>query len=236
MSTLAKPSDVPNGFVLERDARFDCLDRKGYGVNDLEWFLPSLPVILPLIKERTAQLALLGRSEQWQRDIAWAVVLFAKQNDAVNLRRLLDSGVSPSCGAPGAAVFFSCIAGAVDCLRLLLERGDSPRFVDGTFFGVPMVAAAMHDQVECMRVLVEFGGAVNEREPQSGLQGSCAPALLVAGRCSQWKAARWLVDQGADVDLADRDGWTFRRWMVQCCPDLEKEAEFGFEVPVRGAL
>lgn len=125
-------------------------------------------------------------------------------------------------------------AGSVECLTLLLEWGADPNSRDA--YGVTplkIVASCVND-IRCLEVLVHHGGEINVR-----CNAGVTP-ISIATTNVMMKAAQCLVDLGADINIADSDGWNCLqlniywnehesvRFCLQCEADYLNVTEEGY--------
>jgi ankyrin repeat protein len=95
------------------------------------------------------------------------------------------------------ALYVASRRGCADIVRLLISHGADPNEECGGW--TPLHAASEHGSPEIARVLLEHGANPN------ALNRSGGTALHVA---LEFTVVELLLDQGMDVDVRDKRGWT----------------------------
>lgn len=129
-----------------------------------------------------------------------------KSQDEPEVKKLLDSSVSPNCVTYQrlTPLHFCCISGNQTLLELLLDRGAAIDHVseDGL---TPLMRAVYYNHKELVKTLVAAGADVN----QVGPRGSTA--LSIACFRVKPKLISFLLDRKADVttlSVAQTDGYS----------------------------
>ncbi len=97
-------------------------------------------------------------------------------------------------------------AGHISTVQLLLERGANPDSLDNLGY-TPMIHAAVDDYVEIMELLKNHDATIRAATDEKYFGGG-ATALHRAAIFCRENAARWLLENGADVDATDAYGST----------------------------
>lgn len=93
---------------------------------------------------------------------------------------------------------------AGDLQKIASTMEKFPNAPNWRFFGAPVcVVAAVHGQLDALRLLEAYGADVNAAETPSGMT-----ALIHAAAAGRKEIAAFLLDNGANPALADKDGWT----------------------------
>jgi len=137
----------------------------------------------------------------------------------------------------------ACIDGDIEAVKDLLSRGVSPNCRDGAL-RTPLSIAFGSRRFEIVELLAErggyldFAGSLHDLTAKGDLEGIRGlleggvrpdnvsatdvqqPAIWFASRASNIELCRLLADYGADMDVADRSGWTALHW---ACLDRNSE-------------
>jgi hypothetical protein len=100
-----------------------------------------------------------------------------------------------------------------------IEGGDLPtivttmeKFPDAAgwqFFGAPVcVVAAVHGQLDALRLLEAYGADINAPETPSGMT-----PLIHAAAAGRKEMVVFLMSAGADPTAKDKDGWTAQQYV-----------------------
>lgn len=137
--------------------------------------------------------------------LAYSLVLVReKAGSAAPVRALLDAGADPRATRMGNGedvvtyMVFGRSPNAAEAMRLLLARGADPNAVDSQSANTPL--GAVSDNPEIVRALVD-GGADIDR-----LQSDGTPAVVHYIGTRQWESALYLIQKGANLDLANSHG------------------------------
>jgi hypothetical protein len=137
--------------------------------------------------------------------LAYSLVLVReKAGSASPVRALLDAGADPRATRMGSGedvvsyMVFGRSPDAAEAMRLLLGRGADPNAVDSQSGNTPL--GTVSDNPEIVRALVD-GGADIDR-----LQSDGTPAVVRFIGTRQWDSALYLVQKGANLDLANSHG------------------------------
>lgn len=97
--------------------------------------------------------------------------------------------------------------GHMRMIRYLLDRGANiERFdVSGS---TPLMAASAWGRMRVVKELVQRGADVNAVDYREGMTPLMYAVGCRAARCRKEKVVRYLLDQGADKTIKDKDGWT----------------------------
>jgi hypothetical protein len=83
-----------------------------------------------------------------------------------------------------------------------------PEAAGWSFFGAPVcVVAVVHNQLDALRLLEAYGADVNAAERPSGMT-----PLMHAAAANRKEIASFLMGNGANPALTDKDGWTAQRY------------------------
>jgi ankyrin repeat protein len=145
-----------------------------------------------------------------------ALMMAASHGSAESVRLLIEKGarVNPVKGQPafanGTPILFGVWSGNLDVVRQLLAKGAEPRqkfLLAGVFPMTTLELAAIQDDREMVRLLVNSGVPVDEQSDDEGMT-----ALGWSVFKNAVKEARVLLSLGARVDHRDRLGWTPLLW------------------------
>lgn len=100
----------------------------------------------------------------------------------------------------GEPLFRAIRNGQLAGVRAILEKDKSLVDVKGIGGAMPLMYAALHAGVDCMRLLVDGGADVNAR--------NAAGATALMWAASDPAKVRLLLDRGANVNVASQDGKT----------------------------
>jgi ankyrin repeat protein len=154
---------------------------------------------------------LAGRADPDARDARGRtplhVAAFAGQAEA--MRTLVTGGADPNAldAQRYDVVTIAAVRGDVATLRLALALGARPGNVTSPYDGTALIAAAHLGQVDVVRVLLD-GGAPLDHVNNLGWTALLEAVILGDGGPRHVAVLRMLVDAGANVGLADRQGRT----------------------------
>jgi ankyrin repeat protein len=149
-----------------------------------------------------------------ERQLRWDRALFdaSKRGDVAVLTQCLAEGANPNY-AQSPNLLTPLMAAAQNnhpvVIRLLLTRGANPNAVsrDGNNTTALMYAVEGDSTLESVKALVEGGADVNARHGGWGYS-----ALGRAGRYNGTRVVAYLIERGADVNLAGSNGATPLAW------------------------
>jgi hypothetical protein len=137
--------------------------------------------------------------------LGYALAAFRNRKGSLDcVRALLEAGCDPKTAqmpdglAPIHFMIVDPTPGGREAVHLLLEHGADPNAVDPITGDTPIRGSG--DSLDLVRALIE-AGADMERIQSSGVT---ALVDFVAGR--HWESARFLVERGARLDVANEDG------------------------------
>jgi len=135
------------------------------------------------------------------------VAAYASQDDAV--RALAEAGADMNAfeGQAYDIVTIAAVANDVKLLDLAIVLGTSPGNVTSPYDGTALIAAAHLGHFEIVKSLIAAGAPLDHVN-NLGWTALIEVVVLGDGGANHVKTARALVDAGADVDIADRDGST----------------------------
>ena len=90
----------------------------------------------------------------------------------------------------------------IECMRLLLERGANANSRNHLGYAM-LTSAAVCDQTEDLRLLLQNGADVNATDRNDGMT-----ALMCAASLGHTDSVRFLLESGADKDIKDCQGLT----------------------------
>ena len=137
----------------------------------------------------------------------------SQAGEVAEVGRLLDSGAEAdafvSAVAPGDGHSFqttalgeAAVAGHLDVVRLLLDRGADPSLANSNG-DTTLMMAARRDHVGVVRELAARGAALDAAHPATG-----GTAFHWACDCNQPECMAALVELGCDTGMKDKDGMT----------------------------
>ncbi len=112
-------------------------------------------------------------------------------------------------------------------MRLLLEHGADPNMVNPASGNTPLGDAG--GDPELVRLLVEHGADIDR------LQSDGIPPVVRFIGDHRWESARYLIEAGADLGLANADGLSVDYYLEQWKTDVNGEHPEGWE-RVRAAI
>ncbi len=102
----------------------------------------------------------------------------------------------------GIGLLQACIHGQTERVKKLLDEGVDPNFRDPIRGDFPLLIAQVHGHEDLTELLVQRGADVNQ------IDRSGRSSLMTAAYHGRLKHVRFLLDNGARVDLKDEDGYT----------------------------
>jgi hypothetical protein len=125
------------------------------------------------------------------------------------MRALVTGGADPNAKDAQRydVVTIAAVKGDVETMRLALALGGSPRNVTSPYDGTALIAAAHLGHVEVVRTLIAAGAPLDHVN-NLGWTAVLETVILGDGGARHVAILRALVDAGADVRLADRQGVT----------------------------
>lgn len=153
--------------------------------------------------------------------LAYSLVLVREKGGSASpVRTLLDAGAEPRATRMGSGedvvsyMVFGRSPDAHQAMRLLLEHGADPNMVDPQSRNTPL--GTVYNDPEIVRALVD-GGADMDR-----LQSDGTPAVVQFISTRQWESALYLIQKGANLDLANSHGVSIDYYLNEW-----KESVFG---------
>jgi serine/threonine-protein phosphatase 6 regulatory ankyrin repeat subunit B len=139
----------------------------------------------------------------------------AKQGDVAVVTQCLVDGANPNYAqSPNllTPLMMAAQRNHPDVIRLLIKRGANPNAVsrDGNNTTALMYAVEGDRTLESVKALVEGGADVNARHGGWGYS-----ALSRAGRYNGKRIVAYLIERGADVNIAGSNGATPLAWAKQ---------------------
>lgn len=146
-----------------------------------------------------------GTDEAGHDLLAYALLEVCAERASANVvRLLLEAGADARrprmvSGHPALhyLVIYSGHDGAREALRLLLEHGADPDVL-GVDSLTPLGGASSHPEV--VRILVEHGANIDRVQA-----GGVPPLVRFIGQ-QHWESALYLIEKGANLDIANEDG------------------------------
>lgn len=149
-------------------------------------------------------------------------ILTAAANGRENVVKfLLDLGTSVNVECPlgWTPLHLAAKGGHVNLIRLLLQRGANPRAKSNLHEDppgtprhlTPLMLAAQSGNTLIAKLILEAGGksTINDKEKN----GACA--LIHSAINGNLELIKLLVENGADVDAKDHNGWTAMKWAIE---------------------
>jgi hypothetical protein len=137
--------------------------------------------------------------------LAYALVLVRERKGSASpVRVLLDAGADPQHTRMGngedvvSYLMFGHSRDANDAMRSLLQHGADPNVVNPNSGNTPI--GAVYNDPEMIRALAD-GGADIDR-----LQSDGTPAVVQFIATRQWESALYVIEKGANLDLANSHG------------------------------
>ena len=100
---------------------------------------------------------------------------------------------------------FAGAEGLLDILRLVNEAGADPA-ITNRYGGIALIPACEREHVEVVRYLLEQSDVDVDHVNNLGWTGLLEAIILADGAAAHQEIVRLLLENGADPDLADRDG------------------------------
>jgi ankyrin repeat protein len=137
------------------------------------------------------------------------VAAFGRHHEA--MRALVAGGADPNAleGDRYDVVTIAAVADDVPTLRTALALGANPRNVTSRYDGTALIAAAHLGHVEVVRTLITAGAPLDHVN-NLGSTALIESIVLGDGGTRHTETLRALVEAGANVNLADREGRTPR--------------------------
>jgi ankyrin repeat protein len=135
------------------------------------------------------------------------VAVYMKQHAAA--RALLRLGANPNALEIERydIVTIAAVANDVEMLKLALEGGASARTITSRYDGTALIAAAHLGHAEAVKILIDAKAPLNHVN-NIGLTALLESIVLGSGGANHTATLRALVEAGADVNIADRQGNT----------------------------
>jgi hypothetical protein len=155
------------------------------------------------------------------------IVLRDSGGRAEPVRILLDAGADPGATRMGSG---EDVIGYLvrrhshemhDVIRLLLEHGANPNVVDSVSGNTPLGDAG--SEPELVRMLVEHGADIDR------IQSNGIPAVVRFIGDHYWESARYLIEKGANLELANADGLSVDYYLESWKTDVNGEHPEGWE-------
>jgi ankyrin repeat protein len=185
------PSPALSGGIVHTDLRLHSAATAG-----------DLPALEALI---AAGAALDARDADGRTAVMAATI--ARQADAV--RALLDAGADVDIRDDRLdnPFLYAGAEGLLDILRLANEAGADPA-ITNRFGGIALIPAAERGHVEVVRYLLTESDVDVDHVNNLGWTALLEAIILSDGGRAHQEIVALLIEHGADVDLADRDGVT----------------------------
>jgi len=125
------------------------------------------------------------------------------------MRVLVQAGADPNALERDRydVVTIAAVANDVPTLKLALELGTSARNITSRYDGTALIAAAHLGHVEVVRTLIRAGAPLDHVN-NLGWTALIESIVLGDGGARHTEALQALIEAGANVNLADRDGQT----------------------------
>ncbi len=135
------------------------------------------------------------------------VATMARRTDAV--RALIEAGADVDIRDDNLAnpFLYAGAEGLLDILRLVNEAGADPA-ITNRYGGVAVIPASERGHVETVRYLLEESDVDVDHVNNLGWTALLEAVILGDGGPAHQAIVRLLVEHGADLELADRDGVT----------------------------
>ena len=98
------------------------------------------------------------------------------------------------------ALHYACRQGAVECVRLLIDNGESPRNPDRPDGLTPLHAAILGGHLECVRECLKNGAELSDADRW----GRTVAHIAVLANSPSTLA--WVADENANLQQADKNG------------------------------
>lgn len=121
------------------------------------------------------------------------------RDDMAMLRYLLEKGADPT---KGGALSAAIVKGNPEMVHFLIKDGADVNELGGA----PLALAAGKGNLALVKLLVANGARIDAFPGESFIYVMPHPALIEAVKGNHLEVAKWLLEQGASVDIADQDG------------------------------
>ena len=135
------------------------------------------------------------------------VAAYLKRHDAA--RALLRLGANPNALEIDRydIVTIAAVANDIEMLKIALDGGASARNITSRYDGTALIAAAHLGHAEAVKLLIDAKAPLNHVN-NLGWTALMESIVLGTGGKNHTDTLKALVDAGADVDIADRQGTT----------------------------
>ena len=161
-------------------------------------------------------------SDSNEAEFRRTAILSAVENGHENVvKMLLDIGtnVNVECPLGWTPLHFAAKRGHVNITRLLMQRGANARAKSNVHDDppgaarhlTPLMLAAQNGSTEIAKLILDGGGksTINDQERNG------ASALIHSAIKGNLELTKLLIENGADVDEKDRNGWTAMKWAIE---------------------
>ncbi|XP_064635083.1 ankyrin repeat and KH domain-containing protein mask-1-like [Lineus longissimus] len=128
-------------------------------------------------------------------------------NDKRLMVRLLNLGASPDKAGDINLLVFACRKGRKSAVEILVNHGANvniePKYTK--FWGTPLIAAVMQDDLDMVNILLDKGADVNQLMGNPFFAGA-ASALMQACEYGRYRIVDELLSRGADVRQTNCEG------------------------------
>ncbi len=138
-----------------------------------------------------------------------ALMAAASRSHVGVARALIDAGadVNQKDASGQSAYLVSGVTGNLEILRMTLARGADLKSTNDRYGGTALIPACERGHVEVVAELIAAGVNVNHVN-RLGWTGLLEAIILTDGGPRSRQVVRLLIDAGADLNLADKDGVT----------------------------
>jgi ankyrin repeat protein len=135
------------------------------------------------------------------------VAAFFKKYDAA--RALIKGGANPNAleGDRYDIITIAAVANDTEMMKIAIEGGGSAKNITSRYDGTALIAAAHLGNVEAVRILIAAKAPLNHVN-NLGWTALMEAVVLGNGGASHTATVRALVEAGADLNIADRQGTT----------------------------